>query len=114
MPRVSYTWQRRATPSVFGFLGHDVDVHGGRLAEEAVHGGEMKVFPPVTQGSPSKDDLRNVLGANKSGHGVRNAFSCQANHFRAQAVCEAQVARQRVCVGLAMEGSKLAVDVDHV
>src|SRR5207253_1778676 len=83
-------------------------------AVEAVHGGEIKVFPPVTQGSPSKDDLRNVLGANKSGHGVRNAFSFQANHFRAQAFCETQVGRQRVWVGLAMEGSKLAVDVDHV
>lgn len=32
------TYKLQQLASIFGFLGHDVHVHGRRLAEEAVHG----------------------------------------------------------------------------
>ena len=34
-----------SSPS-FYFLGHNMDIHGGRVTEELVNGREVEIFPP--------------------------------------------------------------------
>jgi hypothetical protein len=57
----------------FWFLGDDVDVDGGGIAEEAVDRGEVEVFAPVADGGAAEDDLGDVFAANEFGDGVGDA-----------------------------------------
>ena len=88
--------------------------YGRRLAQKAVHGRKIKVFPPIVYRRPAKDHLRNVLGAHKIRYGIRHAFSFQANHLGAQAFRKSQVGSQRIRIGLAGAEAELPVHVNDV
>ena len=75
-----------------------MNVHRGRLAQEAVHRREIQVFPPIVYQRPPKDHLRNVFRPNKLSDRIRDASSFQANYFRPQAFREPQVGAQSVLI----------------
>src|SRR5260370_1542203 len=70
------------------------------------------MLAPVMHGSSAENHLRDVLGANKFSHGVRNAFPFQAHHLRAETLREAQVRCQRVLIGFFW--TELPINVNHV
>src|SRR5271157_5110949 len=57
----------------FRLLGNDVDVDGGRLAEEAMYCGKIKILAPVANGGAAENDLGYVFAADELSDGVGNA-----------------------------------------
>ena len=53
----------KAGDRLVSFLSDDVDVHFGRLAQEAMGGGEVEVFFPAVFDGSAKNDVGNVLFA---------------------------------------------------
>src|SRR6266700_1890492 len=120
IPKVISFAEQMARPVAFGFerllffcfLRDDVHIHGGRLAQEAMHRREIEIFPPVMHGSPPEDYLRDVLRAHKFSNRIRDAFPLQLNHFGSQAFRESQIGRKRFRIRLLR--AKLPVHVHHV
>ena len=48
-----------------GFLRDDVDIHRWGVAQEAVDGGHVQIFPPPFDRGSAEDDLRHMLLANE-------------------------------------------------
>src|ERR1700740_510019 len=111
-PAPDHTHRHRAEPLVFGFLRHDVDVHGGRFTQEAVHRREIEVLPPITHRSSTKDYLSDVLRTDKIRYRIRNTFPFQANHLSAETFREAQVGCKSVLIG--PFGANPAVNVNDI
>ena len=61
----------------FWLLCDDVNVNGGRISQEAMNSGEVKIFAPVANGGPAEDDLGDVFTANEISDSVGDATALQ-------------------------------------
>src|SRR5260370_8497635 len=77
-------------PSIdFGFLGDDVDVDSGGLAQKAVDDAQVEKFLPIANQRPAEDDLSDVFGADEIGDGVADIASFDAAHEASNIFCNA-------------------------
>ena len=74
-----------------GFLGDDVDIHGGGVAQKAADGIHVEQLLPAFGRRPPKDHLRDVLFAHELRGGIGDARAFQAHGLRAQAFGELHV-----------------------
>src|SRR5258706_12788604 len=77
-------------PSIdFGFLGDDVDVDSGGLAQKTVDDAQVEKFLPIANQRAAEDDLSDVFGADEIGDGVGDTASSKADDDRSKIFCEA-------------------------
>jgi hypothetical protein len=77
-----------------GFLCDDVHIHGGSVAQEAVNGRHVEIFPPSLDGRAAEDHLRHMLLAGELGGGRGNIFASSFDYFCAEAFSELDVGCQ--------------------
>src|SRR5258708_8147508 len=104
---------RGSQPSIdFGFLGDDVDVDSGGLAQKAVDDAQVEKFLPIANQRAAEDDLSDVFGADEIGDGVGDTASFEADDDRSKIFREAQIGFQDFWIFLA--SSKLTHNMDDV
>ncbi len=57
------------------FLSHDVDVHGGGVAQEAVDGEHIEILAPALACRAAENHLRDMFFADKFGRGGRDILA---------------------------------------
>src|SRR5258708_5281754 len=100
-------------PSIdFRFLGDDVDVDSGGLAQKAVDDAQVEKFLPIANQRAAEDDLSDVFGADEIGDGVGDAASFEADDDRSKIFFESMIGFQDFWIFLA--SSKLTHNMDDV
>lgn len=77
--------------SFVGFLSNYVDVYRGRLAQEAVYGGEIQILAPIVNRSPAENHLGEMLRANKLGDSIGNTGTLEFDYLSAEIFGEAKI-----------------------
>src|ERR1700730_17484616 len=88
-PRRASSTRRRLL--LAGLLSNNMDVHGRRFPQEAMDDREIKVFAPVSNRRPAKDDLGDVFSADKFGDGIGDAGAFELDDLRPEIFAKSKI-----------------------